>query len=154
MDTEIIKRELSDLDPTCDQDAIAAAIDRVTLLREAAREADRMLDTLIEGWLIANGRDITIGTVRYYYGVKKDYTPHNAVDVLNACIDLAAGDMEAAITDYLSVNAFKYGAIRKGLEAAGRGNEFDRLFDCVEKGEVREGKPVKTVQKIDTRFIR
>jgi hypothetical protein len=120
----------------------------VDSLKEQVRELDALMKEKMAEWMEVNGQ-ISAGTVRYYLGVKKDTKCVDARQTVESVFTATGGDMDA-FTGLLVSQPFKPGAAREVLDA----DTYARLFVTEEKPEIKEGKPVKSVQKIDTAFTR
>jgi hypothetical protein len=134
---------------------------RVTLdaILQWAKEQDRRLKEAMTRHIQMTGRDLVIGTVRYYVGTKKDTKDRSPRHTLEVLLEAVAGDLDK-LAEALSTNAIKHGAARTILiealgEDAGR-SKWVECFVVEEKTELKEGKPVrvKELVKVDERFIR
>jgi hypothetical protein len=92
---------------------------------------------------------IEVGPIRYYAGPDKDTKCVDVRATTEACMDAAQGDVDA-YTSVLSSNAYKPGACRKLLPP----EKFDALFVTTERVVLKEGKPAKQLQKVNTSFLK
>ena len=143
-----MRQMLSMLDSGSTHDDIASAIDTVQLFGRLAKEFKAALDGAMLEWMEANHRDITIGDVRYYAGVSKVTTCTDTAATLDALFEWAQGDMKK-VTDAFASSPYKHGFCRDILEP----DKYAAMFITEERGKVSEGKPKKTVQQINQRFI-
>lgn len=142
--------------PNCSLEQFDRANAMVESLNKLAKTAVAVWKFNARAKILADG-DVTIGTVRFYVGVKKDTTCDNAELFLLAMMEMFGVDDEqirrrvvAAIAPLLCANPFKPGETRKTIGE----EEFARYFSVKEEGELREGKPKKeaSLQKFDNRF--
>lgn len=134
---------------------IGELLAKLDYMKQAIKEVQQNVEDRLLERIQTTGQDITIGTIRYYAGTKKTTKPAEgkASAIMDTVLTLAQGDMDAACRDYLSSNAVKYGSIRKALEDNPVA-KFDELFTVEEQAELAEGKPKKTLQKVDTKYLR
>jgi len=126
---------------------VCEAIDRIDAVKRRIKEIEvTFKDALIE-WINLNG-DIEIGTKRYYVGTTKKVKPRDMIRLCEAAITAAEGDFET-FADSLSANAFKPGACKKLL-----GDQWGQHFEETIDEDIKTGKPKKTVQVIDERFVK
>jgi hypothetical protein len=144
-----LEQAIVELPIDAEPDAIAELLNRTAFIKEAIKRiADSLEQRILER--VQQHGDLTIGTVRYYAGTAKRTEPRDPGQVLDAILQLAGGDTAAAARDFLGSSAFKYGAIK---QAAGE-QRFAELFEVIEVPELREGKPVKRLLKVDERFTK
>jgi hypothetical protein len=94
-----------------------------------------------------------IGEMSYWPGADKEYKSRDLVKTTNAVIEACGGDWQR-FTDCLSSNAFKPGAVRDLLTEAGIPDQFDVLFETVERWDVRDGKRAPKLQSLNEAFIK
>lgn len=99
-------------------------------------------------WILANKRDITIGTKRYYAGTRKESKCRDRVKALDAIMQAAGGDLGIA-ADMLCSDPFRAGAARELLPP----EVWSDCFEVIEKTKLLDGKPTKEVLEVDERFI-
>lgn len=99
-------------------------------------------------WILANKRDITIGTKRYYAGTRKENKCRNRTATIDEILKAAGGDM-SVVADMLCSDPFKAGELKKLLAP----EVWSECFEVVEKTKLLDGKPTKEVLEVDERFI-
>lgn len=149
-ETEMMVLSLS---PEVTIEQIAAALNRVEALKDFVRELDGHLKDAMKQWIEANGQDIEIGTKRWYLAPEKKVKERDPAQTCQTLLEVTGGDF-GRMGECLSANAFKPGAIRKLLAELGQGEKFAELFDVQIGTKLAEGKPVKQLQVVDTRFIK
>lgn len=153
-----IERALANMDPDTPIETIAENWMRIDdLIRRAKAFREEFEQQCIE-WIEANGRDIEIlfqdgSVIRYYVGNAKTVKCADVPGTLLELLQVAAGDLDA-VANCLGSSAWKHGAVKKLLAELGAGDKYDSLFVVEEKQELKEGKPVKRLQKFDSRFVR
>ena len=143
-----ILADLAALSPDVPIDKVLAMRVRVDFFAEKAKAFREMLDNAMIEWINANG-PIEFETIRYYVGPVKNTKCRSVKEAIPALLDATGGDMER-FCEILSSNAIKHGAARGVLAP----EVWDQLFIVEEQQELKEGKPVKRLQKIDSRFVR
>jgi hypothetical protein len=139
LDTAEIQREMS-------VEQIAAVWNRLDTMKAAIRQAqDRIEQGMIE-WIQQHG-PVVIGDVRFYVGPKKATRCTDIAGALNALLVAVAGDVDQLV-HVLAAQPFKHGAARDVLAG-----EFDLYFETTEQPDLKEGKPAKQLQRVDTRFL-
>lgn len=133
-----------DLDTPAEK--VLAAIELRAALKEAVRALDAAMEPKLVAWLEANGQ-LECGTKRYYAGVRKDTKCVDQGATLTTLLETASVE---TIAECLASGAFKPGKCREVLPP----EEYARLFETKETGELREGKPVKRLQTVDERFLK
>jgi hypothetical protein len=148
VNTEIVKAEIVNLPADASNDVLAELLNRVAVLKEAAKEAADMLDARMVEMIQESGQDIVIGTVRYYVGVKKTWKCADKKRAIEAVMQLA--DTEDQVASLLSSDPVKRGAVAALAEE--KKLDIGGIWTCDESDELREGNP--KLQKIDTKFLR
>lgn len=124
--------------------------------RDAARQFLRSVDGLIEDISIAfieQHGPIECGEMRYVVAADKSYKPRmDPAGMTRAFLNLHGGDMDKLVS-YLSASAFRHGQLRKDLAEMRKPEMFDEFYETVVRKSV-EGKPVKQVQQLNTKFVR
>lgn len=150
MSSEIQKLENDGLLITADNpEQIEEILSQLAGMKAAIRQAEvtikqRMLDIILD-----TGRDITIGTVRYYAGHPVETKCLDIKGTLIALLEETGGDMER-LAECLCSEPFKPATTLKMLpENAGK-----MLFKKKPKPKLLEGKPQKQLMEFDSRFVR
>lgn len=153
---EKIEQALALMDPDTSVETIAENFMRIDeLIRRAKQFKEEFEQQCIE-WIEANDRDIEIpgpdgSVIRYYIGNAKSVKCADVPGTLLELLQVAAGDLDA-VANCLGSSAWKHGAVKKLLADLGAGDKYDQLFRVEERQELKEGKPVKQLQKFDSRF--
>lgn len=137
------------------QEAIAL-LDHAKAAQEAAAEVVRRVKSALVQWIEAN-RDIEVGDVRYYVGVEKKTKPLIPPPAMfRRLAELLGGDEEATLACLASA-AFKHGEV-KGRLAESLGEQADaiyaELFETIEELELKTGKPKKSLQSVNKKFLK
>ena len=132
---------------------LATADDMLELITQAeaavqfAREAKRLAEDACIAWINVHGQDLSYGDVRYYVGTESKSQAKSHEDVITAIAMLAEGDL-AGVAECLSSDAWKVGSTRAKL-----GDEqFATLFETTKKLDLKTGKPVRGLQKVNKAF--
>ena len=136
-----------------DLDKLGRLIDAVRFAKEFVGTIDALLKCKMMD-LIAERGDLTIGDIRYYVsegGRKKEKVKDNVL-ALDTLMTLAEGDMDG-IGQALSSGWLKPGHFRTLCQAAGKPELFDSIFETTVEDELREGKPKKRLESVDTKFL-
>lgn len=133
-------------DATVEQMAEARFL--VDALKSFTRDMEKAIDERFLDIIVKHG-PVTIGEVRYYEGTKKTTKCVDVYGAVQALLNALGGDLGTFCRDYLCGQPLKYGAAREPL-----GGAWDRFFKVEEEPKLSEGKPVKQLQKIDTRFLK
>ncbi len=136
-----------DLDTDADASYVLNILTRVEFAMEQAKALKATLEARLLPWLQANG-PLTLGTIRYYAGTTKVTKCRDVAKALEALMDAAHGDW-ALICSCLSSNALKHGAAHKVLTP----EEWDQHWQIEEVPDLKEGKPITKVQRVDTKFL-
>lgn len=147
MTREDIILNLSFLSVDSTPEEVGQALGRVAAFKEAAYELDRMLKGIMLEWVEHNGPQV-IGETRYYAGTKKTTKCKSNPATLDAILQATGGDMEST-ANLLASQPFKHGACKQAL-----GDKWGEYFEVVEEPELKEGKPTKSLQSINTRFLK
>jgi RNAse (barnase) inhibitor barstar len=118
----------------------------IDLAKQQVRRLEDMWDSAMLEHVQAVG-PVVIGDVKYYAGVKKSTKCRDVRQTL--AMFLAVSDIDT-LADCLSSNAFKPGAARLAIAP----DQWDECFVVEEQAELKEGKPVKSLQSINTRFLK
>jgi hypothetical protein len=140
--TSMIDRLSVDAEPV----EFQQADDAVKVMGEFVADAKSRIAELKLEWIDARGEDMVIGDVRYYAGEAKTDKCRDAKRLLDTFITEHSIDDLAAC---LSSNAFKPGACKPIL-----GNAWGEHFVTESKPVIKEGKPVRGLQAINTRFVK
>lgn len=133
-------------DATVEQMAEARFL--VDALKSFTRDMEHAIDERFLDIITKHG-PVTIGDVRYYEGAKKTTKCVDVYGAVTALLSALGGDLETFCRDFLCGQPLKYGAAREPL-----GDDWNKFFKVEEEPKLCEGKPVRQLQKIDTRFIR
>lgn len=148
MDTEIIRVEVIRISEFSSADELAEVLTKLDTIKHFEKEMRDTLKARMLLWILANKRDITIGTKRYYAGVRKENKCRDRAMTLDKMLHAAGGDM-AVVADILCSDPFKAGAAKDLL-----GHEvWSECFEVIEKTKLLDGKPAKEVLEVDERFI-
>lgn len=128
---------------------IAAALNAVAWLKEQAAECQRLLDGALLERIVSTGRDVTVGTVRFYAGDDKDTTCTDPAGLLDALLQNSGGDLNGVVQNFFASDWAKYGAVRQADPAL-----FERFFVVKVEPVLKEGKPVRRLQKLDTKYLK
>jgi hypothetical protein len=154
MDTQQIQQVVATIRPGMTPDQLAEIREGIDMLKQITRELDKAWDAGMTE-VVREAGPMIVGFVKYYLGLKKKTNCKSKAKALDAAMALAGGDLEAACRDFLASEPFKHGAMKKALQDNPVAN-WDDLFEVVEVEELKEGeaKAAKTLQAIDTRFLR
>lgn len=154
--------QLALVPPTATVDQIAEALNALDAFRTRLAEARKVLEGCLVEWIEANGRDIEIGTVRYYVGTDKVWSCTDragAVDLamrLSEIVDASTGEVVGIDREQLAMliasDPIKRGAATKLAEE--RGINVKGIWTCTERESLKDGKPTQKLQHVDTQFIR
>jgi hypothetical protein len=133
-------------------DDIAEVINAINFVAQAAKEARRLFESAMEQRIRETGQEIVVGDIRYYLGTEKKTTCKNPSATIRAILEAAGGD-EDRLIQCLSANWVKPGTTRKMFEEFGCPDQFDALFDVQIRSELKEGKPVKKLLSVNTKFV-
>ena len=147
--TDITKlaTEVHTITPQSSIDEVAETVMKLDGLMERAKELKQQLEGAMLEWLQVHG-ELVIGDTKYVIGNKKSTKCMNIPAAVEACLNSCDGDFEL-FCRLLGSNALKYGACRQVLPE----EEYARHFVTTVE-QTLEGKPVKQVLKLDTRFVR
>lgn len=141
-----IQTSILDIDDTASADHVAATITRLEAYIERGKELKVEMESALMRWITVNG-EVQIGTVRYYVGTKKTTRCIDTAGAIERLLMLTSGDFEA-VCACLASQPLKPGACREVM-----GDDWAKFFNVFEESDLKEGKPIKRVQKIDERFI-
>lgn len=128
-------------------DFIAETLVKIESAKKRASEWEAAAKAKLTEIIVASGRKaMEIGPDLWQLKHPKTVKCRDNAKTYDAALTLAGGDMEAMARDFLSSNAWKYGAIREALQDDAK---FDELFETKVDTTV-ERKLVKT----DKKFIR
>jgi len=140
--------EVSSLSPDAPVEQVLTVRERIDAATQRLREVKGMIDDATIAWIDANG-DIEVDTVRYYVSVSKTKKCKDNRAAVEAIFEAVGGDFDAFV-ETLSSNALKPGACGNVLSE----EVFAEHFEVIEQKDLRTGKPKKSVQKVDSRFIK
>jgi len=132
-----------------DTDAIHDILTQFAGMKAAIREAEAAFRAHLLEIIQETGRDIVVGDVRYYAGTKRETECVDVKGAIESALTVTGGDLDVVVS-MLCKDPIKPGAARGLLPAA----DFALLFKVVEKPELREGKAVKQLMSMDTRFVK
>jgi hypothetical protein len=148
-----VQEQIIAIGPGVAVDDIALALDRISAIKARVKELEsdlkeRMLDKIREDG------PMVIGSVKYWAGVEKTTKCRSVPAAIECALEVSGGDMER-LAGVLSSNAVKHGAFRALLDEYGQAHLFEKLFETVEQIVLKDnGKPAKTLQKADQRFLK
>jgi hypothetical protein len=132
---------------------IADVLGKLEWLIRRAKEVKDELEARMVEKIQTTGEDIVIGECRYFVGTSKSVKCIDPKTTLEEILTASGGDV-GKVVDCLSANAFKYGTVRRFFEEAGQFQTYSRLFETVEADELRTGKPVKRLQRVNEAFVK
>jgi len=145
-----IKSQVVAIDDESTADQVAEAITQVDFFMSQARELRRSLDDALLKWLShPDHRELIIGDIRYYAGTEKKIKCVDPMATLESLLDATDGDINRVV-ECLASGAWKYGACRNLLSE----EQYKSCFSEELVSDLKTGKPVKQVKKIDSRFIK
>lgn len=148
MNTEPIEIFLARMTPETPTDVLLQVGDKLQRLSELLRELKQLHEAKMIERIERDG-PIVAGDIRWYVGAKKMTRCSDVPATVEALLTATGGDL-TRFSEHLSSGAVKYGAARQTLPA----DEYGRLFVTTEEPELKEGKPTKVLQKINTAFLR
>ncbi len=147
MDTQAIEVQVNRVCPSATIDDMSQARLMVDSLKRIAREFGDELDRRMLEYVQEHGA-VEIGTIKYFAGTKKKTKCRDISAALQALFESNGGDF-GSVAQFLSSEPIKYGACKDLLGVA-----WHSHFEVIEEAELKEGVVKKTLQKIDTKFIR
>lgn len=120
---------------------VDAALERAKAIKAALKEA------MVEH-ILATGRDLVIGEVRYYAAQEKETKCVRQLEAVEAVFKAVGGDCEG-FKACLSSNAFLPGQCRKVLPP----DVFADLFVTTVKTKLKDGVPQKQLCSVNPKFI-
>ncbi len=153
MDTEIVKRTVALLDPEeSTPEGVAMIQAAVEGLKAATKAVGILWDEQLTAWLKENG-DLTVNMggheIRYFMGTKKRTTCRSKEGAASALLDATGGDL-TGFCDVLSSMPYKYGAFKAIVGEAA----FTEHFAVETVDDIKTGKPIREVKKIDSRYTK
>lgn len=142
-----LDNQVSDLTLEENLDTVIDLYHRSIAVLSVAKEVKEKAAQKLAQWIEKNG-EFTIGEIRYYVGVTKDYKPTSMRAAVDALLTATGGDLDAFI-EALSSNAIKPGHARKVL-----GEQFESVFVTTEKLDVLTGKPKRELKSVDQRYLK
>lgn len=128
---------------------VLAAITAVDALKERVRDLAAAMEERVIAWLNAHPEiQLVSGDVRYYVGADRKTKCVNAAGVLEKLFDHSAGDFATVVT-FLSSDPFKPGACKSAMSE----DDFGQLFSTTTIEDLKTGKPLKRLQKVNDRFV-
>ncbi len=147
---DITKLEQDALFPLdCSVDTIAELLNKFAVMKQKIKEAEALFKARMLERIEQSG-PVTVGSIRFYAGNKKEVESRDDLKTAEACLALAGGDIAAMFRDFICAGPFKQGNIRKHLNDD---TKFDELFLTTTKAVLAEGKPVKQLMSADERFV-
>ena len=133
-----------------DAESVVDRLGQLDVLMSAARQLKDNLEQAVIEWIEEHGDLHVPGmSVRYYAGIRKSTKCTDVPKAFLALLEASGGDLDKALGT-LASGAIKHGAARGLLAEA----VFDSLFVTEEKPELKEGKPRKSLIRVDERFAR
>jgi hypothetical protein len=145
---DAVRAELLKLGAKCPMDQILTARQHVQVMLDRVKNMKTFLEACMLEWIIENHADIVCGEVRWYAGTAKTVKCHNIPGALEALMVATEGDF-SKLCEVLSSNAIKQGAAKKILR-----DDWNKFFTVAEEQDLKEGKPVKSLQTFNTAFQR
>jgi hypothetical protein len=147
-DLEKSKHAIIEITPETPVEQVLAVMDTIDFIKQQATEMSALIKDRMVEWINANG-DIVVGTVRYYVGTKKTTKCMDVPAAVEALLAKLGGDF-GGLCELFASQPLKHGACSKVFSE----DEYKTFFTVDEADELKEGKPAKTLQKIDTKFLR
>jgi hypothetical protein len=133
--------------PELTVEQVADTLGRLDYMAERIKKLKADLEPRLFAYVDANG-PFEIGPMRYCIKTEKKTKCVNVPGALNALLDACAGDFDE-LCKSLSASPIKYGDARTRL-----GDEkWSQFFEVIEQRTL-DDKPVKSVTKVDTRFLK
>ena len=132
-----------------DTDAIHDILTQFAGMKSAIREAEAAFKQRLLDIIRDTGRDIVVGDVRYYAGTKRETECVDVKGAIESALTVTGGDLDMLVS-LLCKDPVKPGAARAMLPAS----DFALLFRMVEKPVLKEGRPVKELLSVDTKFVK
>ena len=133
-------------------DMVLELLDRMEVIQQRAKQAKEAIEAAVIEWLNANGGEIEMGDIRWYVGER---TTKKCMDVHATHMFLLAftDDNIEHVSECLTSNAWKHGAVRSLLEQHGDTLSWDDLFETVVVQDLKTGKPRKGLNKVNKAFL-
>lgn len=147
MDTNELEVSIVQCGEQTPVETLLQAGDQIARLGEFHRQVKQMWEAKMVEHINRHG-PVEVGDVRYYVGTVKKTKCLDVPGTVEALLSRVEGDF-GRFCEHLSTGAVKYGAARETLAP----DDFDRLFVTEVEQDLKEGKPVKRLQKADQRFI-
>ena len=147
-ETRIINT-IDDLDADDALDNIVALHAYCARLKELAKNCAAAAEAKFVEMLEAQDTDIQVGDVRYYVGTKKTTKCQDKAGTIIALLEQTSGDF-GDVAECLSSQPFKHGTVKGKIDE----QTFDQLFTVEEQQDLKEGKPKRGLQVVNTRFIK
>lgn len=143
-----LENELLTLSSATRGERMLEIYDRVKFFRTELARIQGVCETLMMGWIAANG-DLEAGNgVRYYVGKEKKTKCMDQRQAVEALISATAGDLDK-FCETLSANAIKHGAAKKLLAP----ETYGVYFTTEESDDLKEGEPKKKLIRMDEKFL-
>lgn len=97
--------------------------------------------------------EATIGTVRWWAGVSKTTKCKSLKAAAEMIFQASGGDWDKFV-DCLSSDAIKHGAAKKLFIEAKMPEKYEQAFETKEKGKLESDAPKKTLQKLDSKYLK
>lgn len=151
MSTEItttnLEADVLAVTPETDRDQVLELMNRVKAAKELIKQIDQYLTEKLIEYIDANG-EITFGDVRYYVGPKKITKCIDVPGAVEALLIASNGDF-GKLCEFFASQPLKYGACKEPL-----GDQWDQFFRVEEVMDLKEGKPKKALQSVNTKFLK
>lgn len=142
-----VETDIASIQPELTPDQVAAVLVRADGYIRRALDLKKQLEAALLEYVQERG-PIEIGTVRYYAGTKKTTKCKDVASCLESLLTACGGDL-GLVAQALAAQPVKHGAASKILGDA----DYVRLFETVEEPDLKDGKPLKKLQRTDTRFL-
>lgn len=128
-------------------DQVVAALDLIACLKRWVKQVDQRLEAAVIEWINKNG-EIVIGDIRYYVGTQSHTKCNDIKNAVEAVLRAVGGDVDGLVACIAS-DGLKPGATR---ETVGE-DAFNRLFTKIVMPDLKTGRPLERLQRIDTKFL-
>jgi hypothetical protein len=120
--------------------------------KQICREIEVRLKERAKEYIREHG-SFTVGEQRFYLAPEKTTKCRDVKATLHTLLGAFGGDLDR-VTECLAAAAFKHGQVRASLADVGNPTAFDVLFETSEETDVKTGKPLKSVQRVNKNFLR
>jgi hypothetical protein len=141
---------IADVDPTASIEHVARTLDRLEAYLAYGRELKSKLEANLLIYVTANAgeNEIMIGTVKYWLGYPKVTKCTNVRGCAEALLESSGGDWDA-FANCLAADGVKPGAAKKIL-----GDRWDEFFTVEVRPKLENDAPKKTLQRLDTKYLK